>query len=85
MVERSDLGRRIASLCSLRGTTMAELAGSIGIARNTLSRIVTGDTKDPASSIIVAIAEELETTTDYLLRGIEDKESHFEAAELALV
>ena len=65
-MERSELGRRIAAACALRGMSMGVLADRIGVARNTLSRIVTGATADPASSIIVKIAKELHVSTDYL-------------------
>jgi transcriptional regulator with XRE-family HTH domain len=50
---------------------MGTLADRIDVTRNTLSRIVTGDTADPASSIIVKIAKELRVSTDYL-HGLTD-------------
>ena len=49
-----------------RGISMGTLADQIDVSRNTLSRIVTGITADPASSIIVKIAKELRVSTDYL-------------------
>jgi transcriptional regulator with XRE-family HTH domain len=65
-MERSELGKRIAAACALRGISMGTLADRINVTRNTLSRVVTGDTADPASSIIVKIAKELRVSTDYL-------------------
>ena len=65
-MERSELGKRIAAACALRGLSMGTLADKIDVSRNTLSRIVTGVTTDPASSIIVKIAKELRVSTDYL-------------------
>ena len=65
-MERSELGKRVAAACALRGISMGTLADKIGVSRNTLSRIVTGATADPASSIVVSIAKELHVSTDYL-------------------
>ncbi len=70
-MERSELGKRIAAACAFRGISMGSLADRIDVARNTLSRIVTGITADPASSIIVKIAKELRVSTDYL-HGLTD-------------
>src|SRR5439155_21235328 len=47
-MERSELGKRIAAACALRGLSMGTLADRIDVSRNTLSRIVTGVTADPA-------------------------------------
>jgi transcriptional regulator with XRE-family HTH domain len=71
-MERSELGKRIAAACALRGLSMGTLADRIDVTRNTLSRIVTGITADPASSIIVKIAKELGVSTDYLY-GLTDE------------
>ena len=70
-MERSELGKRIAAACALRGISMGTLADQIDVSRNTLSRIVTGVTADPASSIIVKIAKALRVSTDYL-HGLTD-------------
>lgn len=70
-MERSEMGKRIAAACAFRGISMGALAERINVSRNTLSRIVTGITEDPASSIIVKIARELQVSTDYL-HGLTD-------------
>ena len=72
-MERSELGKRVAAACALRGISMRTLADKIGVSRNTLSRIVTGATADPASSIIVSIAKELHVSTDYLYGLTEER------------
>ena len=74
MAERTALGRRIAAACALKGITMTTLADRIGIARNTMTRIVTGETADPASGIMVKIARELGISLDYLL-DLKDEDS----------
>ena len=66
MAERTELGRRIAAVCAMKGISMTTLADRIGVARNTLSRIVTGETADPASGIMVKIAKELGVSLDFL-------------------
>ncbi len=72
MAERTALGRRIAAACALKGINMTTLADRIGVARNTLSRIVTGETADPASGIMVKIAQELGVSLDFLFGLSED-------------
>lgn len=71
MAERTALGKRIAAACAMAGISMTILADRIGVARNTLSRIVTGETADPASSIMVSIAKELRVSLDFLF-GLSD-------------
>ena len=77
-IKRSEIGKRIATACSWRGTNMSQLASEIEVSRTTMSRIVTGDSAHPNVGIIVAIARYLEVSTDYLL-GLRD-EMNFEAA-----
>jgi transcriptional regulator with XRE-family HTH domain len=71
MAERTALGKRIAAACAMAGISMTVLADRIGVARNTLSRIVTGETANPASSIMVSIAQELGVSLDFLF-GLSD-------------
>jgi transcriptional regulator with XRE-family HTH domain len=85
MPERSEIGKRIASACALRGMSMGQLAKEIGIARNTLSRIVTGDIGDPGSNIVRDIAQTLRVSTDFLLGLSDEMDSHHEPAALATV
>ena len=73
MAERTAVGRRIAAACALKGISMTTLAERVGVARNTLSRIVTGETADPASGVLVKIAKELGVSLNYIF-GLEDKE-----------
>ena len=65
---------------------MTTLADRIGVARNTLSRIVTGETADPASGIMVKIAKELGVSLDFLFGLSEDlNASKLEPAAVAVV
>jgi transcriptional regulator with XRE-family HTH domain len=86
MAERTELGRRIAAACAMKGISMTALADRIGVARNTLSRIVTGETADPASGIMVKIAKELGISLDFLFGLSEDlNASELEPTAVALV
>jgi plasmid maintenance system antidote protein VapI len=86
MAERTELGRRIAAACAMKGISMTTLADRIGVARNTLSRIVTGETADPASGIMVKIAKELGVSLDFLFGLSEDlNASELEPAAVAMV
>jgi transcriptional regulator with XRE-family HTH domain len=65
---------------------MTALADRIGVARNTLSRIVTRETADPASGIMVKIAKELGISLDFLFGLSEDlNASKLEPTAVALV
>ena len=71
----STTGQRIRSAIALRGRSQREVAAAIGLSANALSRIVRGDTADPASSIITALARELRISADYLLGLTSDIEA----------
>ena len=61
------IGQRIKSAIALRGRSQREVAEAIGLSANGLSRITRGVTEDPACSIILNLAQELNVTSDYLL------------------
>ena len=82
--QRTALGRRIAAACALKGWTMTKLADEIDVSRNTITRIVTGDTADPATGIMVKIARALGTTVEALV-GTEDTTGEMLPTTLALV
>ena len=67
MAKRCPLGNRIAAACGLRNVSMTQLANDIGIASNSLSRIVRGDIVSPRAEVVVKIAKRLRVSTDYLL------------------
>jgi len=79
-LKRSEIGKRIVTACSWRGTNMSQLATAIGLSRTTMSRIVTGDSVSPKSYIIVDIARHLEVSADYLLGLSDTMEAKREAA-----
>ena len=65
-----SIGQRIKEMREVRGFTQKQLADLIGVAQNTISQYENGTAKT-SIEIIVKLAKVLDTTTDYLLRGIE--------------
>jgi transcriptional regulator with XRE-family HTH domain len=70
-----NIGLRIRSAIAFRGRSQRNVATSIGLSANALSRIVRGDTEDPGASIIAALARELDISADYLLGLTSDIEA----------
>jgi transcriptional regulator with XRE-family HTH domain len=71
----STIGQRIRSAIALRGRSQRDVASAIGVSANSLSKIVRGDTADPAASIVAALAQELRISADYLLGLTSDIEA----------
>lgn len=63
------LGNRIAALRKSRGLSQAELARRLQISASALGMYEQGR-REPSLDMVVALASELEVTTDYLLTGI---------------
>ena len=74
-------GRRVIQLLEEIGYTQREFATMIGVSEGALSRYLK-DEREPKMEIIANIATALNTTTDYLLVGKEDKESFEETYRL---
>lgn len=74
-------GRRVINLLEEIGYTQREFATMIGVSEGALSRYLK-DEREPKMEIIANIATALNTTTDYLLAGKEDKESFEETYRL---
>lgn len=70
-VNYRDFGTRILELLNDSGMTLKELAEAAQITEQSLSRYVEGR-RLPGLRIIVRMADTLQTTTDYLLRGMEN-------------
>ena len=62
------LGERIGALRRARGFSQAELAGRLGISPSAMGMYEQGR-REPAVQIIIALARELEVSTDFLLTG----------------
>lgn len=61
------IGDRIKELCKCKGMTHKRLAELAGITESSISLIVNGK-REPRARSIVAIADALGVTTDYLLK-----------------
>ena len=68
------LGEKITDLRKKRGLSQEELAITLGVSRQAVSKWETMEAK-PDTDKIVALAELFEVTTDWLLRDIEPQES----------
>lgn len=71
--------KRIKELCATNGISVNALEDKLGISRGSLCKI---DKHKPSSEKLRMIAEELKTTTDFLLTGEERKEFSVESAHL---
>lgn len=69
------LGEKIINLRKKRGLSQEELAITLGVSRQAVSKWETGEAK-PDTDKVVALAEYFEVTTDWLLRDIEPSEPH---------
>jgi transcriptional regulator with XRE-family HTH domain len=63
------LGDRIRATRERYGMPAAELARRVGISRNQLYMIESNKTPDPGALTVMAIAEVLGVSTDFLLKG----------------
>ena len=74
-------GKRVLDLLENIGYTQREFATMIGVSEGALSRYLK-DEREPKMEVIANMATALNTTTDYLLTGKEDKESFEETYRL---
>jgi transcriptional regulator with XRE-family HTH domain len=63
------LGDRIRATRERYGMPAAELARRVGISRNQLYMIESNKTPDPGALTVMAIADVLGVSTDFLLKG----------------
>ena len=63
------MGQRIRGLRRERGLSQAELAARLGISASAMGMYEQGR-REPSADTLVALARELEVTTDYLLTGM---------------
>ena len=68
------IGERIAELLEKSGYTQKELASMVGVTEASMSRYINND-REPKAEVIANLATALNTTTDYLISGVEEKES----------
>lgn len=74
-------GERVLLLLEEIGYTQREFATMIGVSEAALSRYLR-DEREPKMEVIANIATALNTTTDYLLTGKDDKQSFEETYRL---
>ena len=74
-------GKRVLDLLEDIGYTQREFATMIGVSEGALSRYLK-DEREPKMEVIANMATALNTTTDYLLSGKNDKKSFEETYRL---
>lgn len=75
-VSRLEYGKRIRQALGWKGKTQAWLADEIQITRNSLNRIVKGETSHPSATIISAISEALDIPVAFLMGETDDINFH---------
>ena len=79
--QMQGFGERILKLLDEMGYTQREFATMIGVSEGALSRYLKDD-REPKMEVIANMATALNTTTDYLLSGKEDKQTFEETYRL---
>ena len=74
-------GKRVQRLLEDTGYTQREFANMIGVSEGALSRYLK-DEREPKMEVIANMATALNTTTDYLLTGKNDKNTFEETYRL---
>ena len=70
------MGERIAQLRRNKGLSQATLAQALGLSTSTIAMYEQGR-REPSVSVIIALADALGVTIDYLLTGHPPQESPF--------
>ncbi len=67
------MGERIADLLQQTKYTQKELAGMVGVTEAAMTRYLRNE-RVPRADVIANLATALNTTSDYLIKGVEDNE-----------
>lgn len=67
------IGDRIAQLMKKNGYTQKELAGMVGVTEAAMSKYLSND-RQPRVEVVANMATALNTTSDYLIRGVQPEE-----------
>lgn len=75
------IGDRIAFLMKKSGYTQKELAGMVGVTEAAMSKYLSND-RQPRAEVIANMATALNTTSDYLIRGVQPEEDFAQVYKL---
>jgi transcriptional regulator with XRE-family HTH domain len=64
-----DMGMRLRHARKLRGLTQVELAKASGVKQATISELETGESRSPWGTNLVALAQSLKVSSDWLASG----------------
>lgn len=77
----NTIGGRIAELLKKNKYTQKELAGMVGVTEAAMTRYLK-DERIPKAEVVANLATALNTTSDYLIKGIEENEGFSEIQRL---
>ena len=66
-MDELSFGERLTLIRRRRNMTQGQLAALIGVAQSEIHRLEIGLTKDPHMSRVIALAQALQVTTDWLV------------------
>jgi transcriptional regulator with XRE-family HTH domain len=69
-MEMKTIGQRISELRKAKGLTKSELSRLVGMSHVQIGKYES-DQSEPTSGVLKKLSESLETTTDYLIKGLE--------------
>lgn len=67
-IDNITIGKQLAQLRARKGITQTELGERVGVSFQAVSKWERGETL-PDVSVLITLADVLETTVDYILRG----------------
>ena len=76
-----SLGDRIALLLKKSGYNQKELAGMVGVTEAAMSKYL-NNIRQPRAEVIANLATALNTTSDYLIRGVQPEDDFAEVYKL---
>lgn len=66
-----QLRERLRRAIGYRARTQKDVAEAIGLSQKSMSKLMRGETIDPGASVVYAMAQELDVSTDFLY-GLSD-------------
>ena len=76
-----QFGCRVSELIKKNGLSQRKLAMMVGVTEPTISRYINGS-REPTVTIIISIAQALNTSPDYLLGSIADADADYRLCRL---
>ena len=72
MSEQSSFGARLKAARTLAKFNQEELAKRVGSSKGYISELETNPDIRPSAELVMKLAQEIDTTVEYLMRGVEE-------------